>query len=71
MTYNPNIDYIMITSIIFEQKAVGIIYPRVLVNYMQADIYTGPRIARVIVEILYIAMVVYYMKAEITQWLRK
>ena len=64
-------EYVTICSVIFRQRAVGMIESRVVINYMQTDLYKGTRIARVIVEILYILLTIYYLKAEVTQWLTK
>lgn len=71
VSFNPNMEYVAICSVIFRQRAVGMIESKVIVNYMQTDIYKGSRIARVIVEIAYILLTIYYLKAEITQWLTK
>ena len=64
-------EYVTISSIIFRQLAVGKIESKAIVNYMQTNIYKGSRIARVLVEIVYILLTIYYLKAEITQWLSK
>ena len=62
VTYNPNMNYVAISSVVFWQKAVGVVATRVYVDYMQTDIYKGSRIARVLVEILYFLMILYYIR---------
>lgn len=50
---------------------MGLIESQAIVDYMQTDLYKGSRIARVIIEVLYVLMTIYYLKAEVTQWLTK
>ena len=66
VSYNPNMQYVTISSIIFRQLAVGMLESKAIVDYMQTDIYKGSRIARVLIETLYIILTIYYLYAEIT-----
>ncbi len=41
------------------------------VNYMQTDIYSGSRMARILVELIYIGLVAWFIYVEMMGWLYK
>jgi hypothetical protein len=70
VTYNPNLNYYILTTITLQQSAAGLIIPLTRSRAMRKDLYTTSLdYFRAFLEIIYVIFVLYHLLTELRDFI--